>query len=637
MIGHLTLLLLALVRSEDETCLLHLKSERNRVEGAAKPETAHLMLTATGAATSITIQAAQEQQRAWQTAHAALKQRYKRYLEAGMNRQPEGPGVVASSTLKADSTGVQDFIKRSKESEQSCFAKLPEVRRSLDGVMAKVNALSDIVEGHEAIIEGNTDMIRAQKDGQKEQIEKYKQAKEECDKQYNEAMLGLQQHRLDQIEMEHIANPEVRSKIGYHTNFTEEVQAHNDLVAAKAARWAKMEETAKLARKAKAEQEAEDAAKAKMASNLDAADTAAAAVAANNAAAAAPAPAPAATPAAAGTVSLVLPNAQAAAVPAAPAAVPATPVAPAAPAAPAPNAAVDTLKAELAKLTEQKAEAIAKEDFAAAASVKGKMVETTAALAKLGVVALAEAATSVTLANSSIVLHSEPLALVELGASGTASLGAQISHRLGQLSTEACAQMVHQLALVETRQDPAPVAAAPAPTANFTRYADDAATLEKCSGAREELQRTFNDTWNKLSKLIKDGEELGEKELKTCRLEAETQHEEAMDAFEDRVQEATTNMNGAMAALKQLNGLLENAKEEARLLEEYIQTLSKDCEIQSDVSEHIKGILELIKSLEACPGRNDFRLVIPGSTTDRIGIGTGKFNADGTPVNATEA
>ena len=29
------------------------------------------------------------------------------------------------------------------------------------------------------------------------------QAQEECDKQYNEAMLGLQQHRLDQIEMEH--------------------------------------------------------------------------------------------------------------------------------------------------------------------------------------------------------------------------------------------------------------------------------------------------------------------------------------------------------------------------------------------------------------------------------------------------
>merc|ERR1719161_2457989 len=105
-----------------------------------------------------------------------------------------------------------------------------------------------------------------------DQIEMDKQAKEECDKQYNEAMLGLQQHRLDQIEMEHIANPDVRSKIGYHTNFTEEVQSHNDLVAAKAARWAKMEETAKLARKAKAEQEAEEAAKAKMAGNLDAAD-----------------------------------------------------------------------------------------------------------------------------------------------------------------------------------------------------------------------------------------------------------------------------------------------------------------------------------------------------------------------------
>merc|ERR1719460_775619 len=118
-------------------------------------------------------------------------------------------------------------------------------------------------------------MIRAQKEGQENQKEKYKQALDDCDKQYNEAMLGLQQHRLDQIEMEHIANPEVRSKIGYHTSFTEEVQAHNALVAAKAARWAKMEETAKLARKAKAEQEAEDAAKAKMAGNLEAGGTAA--------------------------------------------------------------------------------------------------------------------------------------------------------------------------------------------------------------------------------------------------------------------------------------------------------------------------------------------------------------------------
>merc|ERR1719420_2461995 len=107
---------------------------------------------------------------------------------------------------------------------------------------------------------------------------------------------------------------------------------------------------------------------------------------------------------------------------------------------------------------------------AAAAGNPAAAAVTPAALAKLGVVALAEAATSVTLANaSSIVLHSEPLALVELGTAGTASLGAQLSSRIGQLSTEACAAMVQQLALVQTRQDPAPVAAPPPPPLRGTR------------------------------------------------------------------------------------------------------------------------------------------------------------------------
>merc|ERR1719181_2287794 len=107
-------------------------------------------------------------------------------------------------------------------------------------------------------------------------------------------------------------------------------------------------------------------------------------------------------------------------------------------------------------------------------------------------------------------------------------------------------------------------------------WADDEATIEACNGNRQELQKKFNETWDMLSKLIKDGEDLGKKELKACKLAAEAEHEEKMDAFEDKVGKATMNMNAAMEALKQLSSLLKNARAEADILESYIKKLKED-------------------------------------------------------------
>lgn len=151
---------------------------------------------------------------------------------------------------------------------------------------------------------------------------------------------------------------------------------------------------------------------------------------------------------------------------------------------------------------------------------------------------------------------------------------------------------------------------------------DDAATIDKCNGTRTELQRVFNETWNNLAKLIKDGEELADKELKACRVAAETEHEEKMDAYEDKVGMATTNINAATQTLNQLSSLLKNSQTEATLLQDYLSTIKADCTIQGDVSEHMEAVLKMIHVLEDCPGRNDFRLIIPGSLTDRIGIGS---------------
>lgn len=475
-------MLFALVRGEDETCLLHLKSQLDRVDVPAQGH--GLTLTSTG--NVISYHAALAAQKTWRTRHTALKTKLQEFMRGA---QPAGMDVIGSTTLSSSSEGIERFIQRSKESEQTCFAKVVEVRRTLDGIISKVNALSDVTEGHEAIIEGNTEVITAAKDGQKDQQKEFEQALEACEDQFNEAMLALQVHREDQKTMEQIASPEVRSKIGYNTNFTKEVLEHREIVQDSAARHAKLEGQAELARKALEEQQRrEEEAKA------------------------------------------------------------------------ARKAAAEKAAADLD------------------------------------------------------ALKKPALLAVEVDVESSASLGAALAAGIHSLSMEQCGKLVQTLAHLQPDMPTLP------PVGKV--WADDAATMEACNGTRHELQKKFNETWEMLDKLIKDGEDLGKKEQKACKLAAEADHEEKMDAFEDKVGKATTNMNAAMDALKQLTSLLKNAREEADLLEAYIKTLKDDCKIQEDVSEHIKGVLEMIKALEDCPGRNDFRLVVPGSLTTRIGIGS---------------
>lgn len=154
----------------------------------------------------------------------------------------------------------------------------------------------------------------------------------------------------------------------------------------------------------------------------------------------------------------------------------------------------------------------------------------------------------------------------------------------------------------------------PAPTPEPT-WPADATEMEICHGARTELQKKFTETWLELSQLLGHGEALADKELQACQLRAELAHEEKMDEFENVVGEATQNIAAASATLKELQSLLDSARTEAKMLQDYISALKKDCKIKDDVSVHIKGILEMIHTLSDCPGRNDFRLSIPESTT----------------------
>merc|ERR1719316_327081 len=149
----------------------------------------------------------------------------------------------------------------------------------------------------------------------------------------------------------------------------------------------------------------------------------------------------------------------------------------------------------------------------------------------------------------------------------------------------------------------------PAPTSTPTAGANP--SLEVCNSQRSELQRVFNETYQELAQLVFEGEDLARKQRGACQKAAEMEHNEKMGDFENLVGEATRNLKAAIEQLREMGALLQSSQEEAAALRDYINLLGKDCKITGDVSLHLRGILDMIRILADCPGRNDFIVKIP--------------------------
>merc|ERR1719160_1450945 len=80
----------------------------------------------------------------------------------GMQVQQETEMVEESGTKRQEpmTHNIDGFIAAQKASDDACHAQMLEAKRTLDGVAAKVVALSDQVEAQEAIIEGGTVEIK---------------------------------------------------------------------------------------------------------------------------------------------------------------------------------------------------------------------------------------------------------------------------------------------------------------------------------------------------------------------------------------------------------------------------------------------------------------------------------------------
>jgi len=138
-----------------------------------------------------------------------------------------------------------------------------------------------------------------------------------------------------------------------------------------------------------------------------------------------------------------------------------------------------------------------------------------------------------------------------------------------------------------------------------------------CDAAREVLQDEFSKSYVEIVKLLKDQLELAKNEKDDCVKLAEAENAERVAAANADIKEATRNVEIAKNSLELLEPLLLNGQSEAEKLEAHILNLQDTCVVDANVTDHLKRVRSLIDSLLKCPGRNDFKLMVP----DLTGVG----------------
>jgi len=134
-----------------------------------------------------------------------------------------------------------------------------------------------------------------------------------------------------------------------------------------------------------------------------------------------------------------------------------------------------------------------------------------------------------------------------------------------------------------------------------------------CTAARQRLQDEFTEAYIEITKLITDGEKAATDEKERCDLTARNEEDERSSQLNLQIARCTADITAAKDTIHELEPLLDNGKEETEALEKYLdKTLSRMCQEDENVTEHLKAVRRLIMSLEKCPGRNDFKLIIPG-------------------------
>jgi hypothetical protein len=155
-------------------------------------------------------------------------------------------------------------------------------------------------------------------------------------------------------------------------------------------------------------------------------------------------------------------------------------------------------------------------------------------------------------------------------------------------------------------------------TAEAKRKADpNYITTEKfvqldCNEQREALQKTFGEAYRALMKIVELGEAEAEENKQNCYGSAYAKDDQAQMSYQEKINKASAWIQAAKDVVTVTLPILENAKKEFGMLEDHIADLKENCVVDDNVTTHLKSVRRLIEQLDKCPGRNDFKLVIPG-------------------------
>jgi hypothetical protein len=151
----------------------------------------------------------------------------------------------------------------------------------------------------------------------------------------------------------------------------------------------------------------------------------------------------------------------------------------------------------------------------------------------------------------------------------------------------------------------------------FARGEPNYITKEKfseldCHAQREALQKTFSEAYLNLITMVETGEEAAEEEKANCYGIAYDKDDNNQMGYQAKINKASAWIQASKDTLTTILPILENAKKEFEMLEQHIDRLKRTCVVDDDVTDHLLRVRKLIRSLDNCPGRNDFKLVIPG-------------------------
>jgi hypothetical protein len=135
-----------------------------------------------------------------------------------------------------------------------------------------------------------------------------------------------------------------------------------------------------------------------------------------------------------------------------------------------------------------------------------------------------------------------------------------------------------------------------------------------CHEQREQLQEAFNQAYLSIVQEINNTDSNAVENRSVCFSEATYRYKyevEGPGKIDDKIEEAAKKIHDAQLAIARLEPRLHDVEHAAGRMDRYIGHMNTTCTVDEGVSTDLKRIKNLIKTLQACPGRNDFTIDVP--------------------------